>query len=742
MERVQMTDQATLTVRDQMFSGVARIFGDGGIAIQDGLDASASQRDYSQRMAEAICRSVRNHDTDPASGASIMLASADTGTGKTIGYGVPLLLRAAMGFKVGIATHSHALQRQLLGTPETPGDLVRIVGWIEGMGLGRLKIARRLGRQAFISCSAVESLLARLTQEREDLQLTVKDLVEIEPILDFARESNDGKNSGLIEDLREKLGGFLPLGISAVDISLGVDSDPEDFRAYDEHLEVAESADVIIFSHAYLAACAMYRGGVLMNSPIDSLVIDEADRLVDVAASAFRFETSLRRCAAGLKNHGTAGEAARQATAALADYAQSLCEGGSRALALEEIPVKARIKIVQMATLAKEAITGLLGASRRASRMSVESRNDLLQHEAVLERFVRSASTQMSDAPEANGNFYVAALSFSPVKSLPSIAVMPRNPGRILAKLWNAGKGSEEGRSPVKSVLLTSATLGVPGRYSNVLDRFRTIANDLGINILKPRSDQHAELDLWANYEPDKFGAVKFILADPSLPSPVNGSNDESQAILEPQWFTYAANMIAKAKAAGGRTLVLCNSYRDAELFAERLLGLGITALQQMRGQSVKDCELKFLADKNSVWLSPTAWEGLNLPGAIMNLVIPRIPFSAPDPTEQALLRSYGKLTDESITNILHAKMMNATKRKTRQGLGRPIRSKTDKARIWIADPRFPLHSLSGIPLRHPKSIQYSAARRYKGLHAVIPHRFDAALEHAEILLENGSLIG
>ena len=84
---------------------------------------------------------------------------------------------------------------------------------------------------------------------------------------------------------------------------------------------------------------------------------------------------------------------------------------------------------------------------------------------------------------------------------------------------------------------------------------------------------------------------------------------------------------------------------------------------------------------------------------------------------------------------------MNGTKRKLRQGLGRPIRTATDQARYWIADPRFPRHPNSSIALRHPESLVYSTAKQFTGLHAVVPYRFDGALENAEILLKNGEII-
>lgn len=731
------------TVREFMKDGLLKLLGDNGLAIQSGLKSSAPQRDYSQRWVEAICRGVDNRAADPESPGSVMLAAADTGTGKTIGYGVPLLLRAAMGVKVGISTHSHALQRQFFGTKNAPGDLVRIADWIEQIGFGKMKIARRLGRQAFVSRSAVEALISKFRDERESLKLTVRDLADLDPILEFAIEANDGKNSGLIEELRDMYFGELPLNITAASISLGIDSDEDDFRAYDGHVEAAEAADVVIFSHAYIAACALYKGGNLLNNKIDCLVIDEADRLLDVAATAFNFETSLRRSTAGLKSAGSSGSTAYAAMNELSDFAQSLCGNNQAAIAMHEMPANSRNRLIELTNTAKEAVTTLIASASHSKMQRTQKWSDILELESVLQQFLSATNGSDANGNEIKENFYVAAIGFSPVRGLPSIAVMPRNPGRLLAKLWSANTNKTTGSisSPLNSVLLTSATLGVPGRYNNVMDRFRSVAIDLGIDLTGKRKDQRAEIDLWSNFEPDKFGAVRFIITDPSIPSPVRGSNDDASAILDEEWIEYATMMIRKAKAAGGRTLVLCTSYRDVETFSTQLLHAGLDTLQQLRGQSSKDLEARFLEKDDSIWLSPTAWEGLNLPNAIKNLVIPRIPFSAPSNMEGALLRSYGKYSNEAISAILYAKMMNGTKRKLRQGLGRPIRTATDQARYWIADPRFPRHPNSSIALRHPESLMYSTAKQFSGLHAVVPYRFDGALENAEILLKNGEII-
>lgn len=741
------------TTRTRMFDDLKAVLGDDGVAFKGtDFEASAAQRDYAQHFTEAIIRSDEDRSVNHCSPTSIVLIGSDTGTGKTVAYGVPLLLKAALNkakgepFKrVVIATHSHALQRQFLGTPENPGDISRIAGWLKSMGYPELRIARRMGRQAFISSSALEALIVRMKADRTELGLTAADFASLELLCDFAEQANEGKSSGLLEDIRESYGGRLPCGITASSIALSSDSDESDGMAYDIHLVMADAADVLIVTHAYLTSCAMYQNGKITDDGVDCLVIDESDRLADVAASAFRFDISLRRSVAALgRMPGESAKKAQVALEALANYTQSL-HGRVEAVTLGELPAAAREHIVALAADAKKSITKVLAT--KSSQINKMELDDLNRYAVVLERFVASAQRQEQNRETAAGGkeLFASAISFSPVKSLPSLMVMPLNPGRIISRLWSLRDDPQPGKpdhktTPTNCVLLTSATLGAPGHYPDAVSRFRVIARELGV-ATTAQAYQQPELDLWSYFEPEKFGAVKFTLADPAVPSPTMGIDEESRAIINEAWRDYAVSMIAKAKAAGGRTLVLCNSYKDTQHLAEKLLEQGISAIEQVGGQSTRDCVDAFLADEQSVWLTPTAWEGLNLPGAISNLVIPRLPFYGASSVERALLKAYGLFTGKAIDAIISAGNMNATKRKLRQGMFRAIRSRTDKARIWIADPRFPLHPMSQIPLRHPSEVKYSGAKSYPALHVVIPTRFQRALENAEVLKMDGKLL-
>jgi Rad3-related DNA helicase len=95
----------------------------------------------------------------------------------------------------------------------------------------------------------------------------------------------------------------------------------------------------------------------------------------------------------------------------------------------------------------------------------------------------------------------------------------------------------------------------------------------------------------------------------------------------------------------------------------------------------------------DGILISASAWEGVDLPGMINNLVITRLPFSPPATVhdralEHALIqKGYSR---KSAQAAVFSRSLLGSRRKFRQGLGRSIRCADDHSKIWICDPRFP----------------------------------------------------
>lgn len=722
------------TAKDQLDIHIAKIIEKGGIAEQNGFLLSPQQIDYAGRWSQTIARSNQRGakgDGRP----SVSLLGADTGTGKTIAFGIPSLVYAGLGARVGIATHTHALQRQYLGTADAPGDLERIADWVEASGLSRPRIARRVGKQAFISASAVHELILHVKSKGNTNSF---DMDALDDMLEFALEANNGKTSGLIDELKEAFGGQLPKGVNAASVCLMGKASTKDNFAYDTHLDVVNNAQVVLFSHAYLLSCAMFRKSKYLEGPIDALVIDEADTLENQASEAFKFDVSLLRVKRSLD--ALSGEQAKEASDALTALVGVCFDqfDGRQAMAVQELSSRCQDDIVLHASQAAASL-GRLAARMEKSRTLLQDDVAILQDTAeVLNRFIETAAKGSSNS----GSAFAAALSYSPSRNYPSLSIMPVQPGLLVARIWNYFETSDgDPCRPVAAVLLTSATFSSGSEVNRSIDAVPFRASASGIGVWTKDNKSHvAETDLWASFEPSSFGAVRYVLADPNLCAPVESFDDDGTYLHE-RWVAYAGKMIVAAKTAGGRTLVLVPSYTDAAKFGALLQGLGVTCLLQRRGQSMADLRERFLAEPNSVWISPTAWAGLNLPGAIANLVVPRLPFKAVDQTMKALMRSQGRLTNHAVDSILSSKSMASAKAQFRQGLGRPIRTASDKARIWIADPRFPLHPKSAIPGTYADQIRFSGVKRYAALHRSVPKRFDKALEFADVMLEFGEIL-
>jgi ATP-dependent DNA helicase DinG len=157
------------------------------------------------------------------------------------------------------------------------------------------------------------------------------------------------------------------------------------------------------------------------------------------------------------------------------------------------------------------------------------------------------------------------------------------------------------------------------------------------------------------------------------------------------------ADLIA---AAGGRTLALFSSWRGVERAAEfladelpdRLLDRGIVPLDvevlvQRRGDSVADLVSRFTDAPRSVLLGTLSlWQGVDVPGAACHLVvIDRIPFPRPD---DPLVAARSRAAEQDGGNGFTAVSVPRAALLLAQGVGRLIRSSSDRGVVAVLDPR------------------------------------------------------
>lgn len=141
-----------------------------------------------------------------------------------------------------------------------------------------------------------------------------------------------------------------------------------------------------------------------------------------------------------------------------------------------------------------------------------------------------------------------------------------------------------------------------------------------------------------------------------------------------------------------GKTLILFTSKSDMEFVYRKLsnMNLPYKILIQSVGSSQAFQLNRFKNDVDSVILgSGTYWEGINIEGeSLSQVIIYKLPFPYPDP----IISSKMAEADDPLMEIAVPEMII----RLRQGIGRLIRSESDKGIVSILDSRLSSKSKSG----------------------------------------------
>ena len=151
-------------------------------------------------------------------------------------------------------------------------------------------------------------------------------------------------------------------------------------------------------------------------------------------------------------------------------------------------------------------------------------------------------------------------------------------------------------------------------------------------------------------------------------------------------YYAKTARTIAELlKASGGHALVLFNSYSAMAAVRERLKEYHLQ--QPIYVMSCSDIHTvsQFKRSGNGILLATgAAWEGMDFPGdTVSMLIIPRLPFAAPDALSEKQKKECG-----SLRTFIRQIAVPEMQRKLRQGFGRAIRLETDTCVIAILDER------------------------------------------------------
>ncbi len=625
----------------------------GLVDIKSAYLASETQINYASDVVSTLLKASNNCP-------SVAVLEADTGTGKTLGYLIPTLLWAALNKKrVLLSVYTNYLQQQI---SLNGGDLDVVLELVERLTGARLSVAIRYGMSHFVARSRARALLTQIVSSQQPLDTQSDALVQ----QFFSWLDND--EFCLLSDWSQRFGD-LPLGLSELIIGCTPDDSTEELASYRMSADAAKKADIVVIPHVLLVHNVFKKGGHFDGGkPINAIIIDEADKLYDVALSMNTHTVSLNTLSL------------------LAGHANNECEREVRLFdkhfeelfsLMESLRINNNItRQFHVDKLSTEDVKHLLNKLRavykygRAITEVVEM--DLLPYDSML-----SGLFSFTQALNRNKkSFTVPLLSYSQKRQFPSLSLVPS--GRVAPLLSYVNNKLFDS---VDALIITSATL--TGGSAKELDFLLT-----KMGMQPPAVNVVAK----SIYSPLKFGSMKITLSGPAAPLPFI-KDVKFNTMANPQWLDHVAAMILAAADNNERVLVLCLSYEEVGLLSERLSTIESRLIVHSRQISLKSILGKFAESKDDVLLSPSAWEGVNLPGIIDNLVITRIPFAPPDSTSSNAIQYSMKRSGYQpnvIKKVIGADIQLSAAKKLRQGIGRGIRFSEDHVHLWICDPRFP----------------------------------------------------
>ena len=151
--------------------------------------------------------------------------------------------------------------------------------------------------------------------------------------------------------------------------------------------------------------------------------------------------------------------------------------------------------------------------------------------------------------------------------------------------------------------------------------------------------------------------------------------------------FVDAAALAVEAlcEVTGGRAFVLCTSNRNMQALHAASSHLPWQRLLQGERPKQKLLEL-FRAEPSVLFATQSFWEGVDVPGDALSLVIiDRLPFAPPnDPVVAARLKALEQEGRDGFSEL----QVPAAALSLRQGFGRLIRTTTDRGLVAILDRR------------------------------------------------------